>query len=135
MSHQLHFAQPHLYDIRKSGISIPLVLRVGNLTVKLDAKLDTGSIYCIFERYISEELGLRNEEGYQQRVSTITGSFTTYGHEVTLSMLGLEFNSMVFFAEDDSYQRNVIGRHGWLNKVQVGIIDYEGKLYLGSLDI
>jgi len=28
----------------------------------------------------------------------------------------------------------VVGRHGWLNRVRMGLIDYEGKLYLSRAD-
>jgi len=37
---------------------------------------------------------------------------------------------IVYFPEDPSINRNVLGRHGFINRVQLGLIDYEGKLFL-----
>lgn len=37
---------------------------------------------------------------------------------------------MVYFAADDYFPRNLLGRHGWLDQVRVGVIDYEGLLFL-----
>jgi hypothetical protein len=32
------------------------------------------------------------------------------------------------------FNRNAPGRHGRLSRIRVGLIDYEGKLYLGGVD-
>jgi hypothetical protein len=61
-------------------------------------------------------------------VSTATGRFLTYGHEVALSAAGFDFDSIVYFAADGDIDCNVLGRHGWLDRVVLGLIDYEGKL-------
>lgn len=47
-----------------------------------------------------------------QWIATPTGSFLTYGHEVTLSALGFQFAVIVFFAADEWFNRDVLGRHG-----------------------
>jgi hypothetical protein len=47
-----------------------------------------------------------------------------------MSILGEEFEASVCFAENPSFNRNVLGRHGFLDRVVIGIIDYEGALYL-----
>ena len=41
---------------------------------------------------------------------------------------------MVFFAEDENFRRNVLGRNGWLDRVVIGINDYDGKLYLSRYE-
>jgi len=33
-------------------------------------------------------------------------------------------------AADEDIDRNVLGRYGWLDRVTLGLIDYEGKRYL-----
>lgn len=43
---------------------------------------------------------------------------------------GFDFDAMVYFPADDFINRNVPGRHGFINRVQLGLIDYEGKLFL-----
>jgi hypothetical protein len=40
----------------------------------------------------------------------------------------------VYFASDEAFDRNVLGRFGWLDRMVIGINDYEGKLYLKSHD-
>ena len=130
MSYQLNFHLLHNYDAGKSGITVPVTLRAGGASVALNAKIDTGATYCIFQRLYGEHLGLDIKRGHDQLVSTPTGSFAAYGHAAGLSVLGFEFDAMVYLAADDSFSRDMLGRHGWPNRMQLGIVDYEGKLYL-----
>ena len=57
-------------------------------------------------------LGLNAESGRLQIFRTVTGSFPAYEHEVTLQVLGIEFSTLVFFAQDPAFGRNVLGRVG-----------------------
>jgi len=76
---------------------------------------------------------LEIESGIELNFSTATGSFRAFGHEITLTVLGIETVSTVYFAESEYFDRNVLGRIGWLNKVKLGLIDEEGKLFLSKL--
>ncbi len=134
MLYTLRFEDLLEYDAGKEGITVPTTLRSGNSYVRVESKLDTGSTYCVFERLQGELLGLDIESGLQQWIGTATGSFLTYGHEVTLSVRGFDFDVVAYFAKDESFNRNVLGRHGWLNRVRMGLIDYQGKLYLSHAD-
>ena len=53
-----------------------------------------------------------------------------YEHEVTLHTLDIEFSAPVFFAEDAMFNRNFLGRSGWLDRLRVGIADYDRLLLL-----
>jgi hypothetical protein len=86
--------------------------------------------HCIFERKFGEKIGLEIENGMRQNFGTATGTFLAYGHELTLIVAGFEFDSMVFFPENEHIKRNVLGRTGWLDRIILGLIDYEGKIYL-----
>lgn len=130
----INFEKLHLYDSGKVGISVEVSLKSGDLTSEFTAKIDTGATACIFNRASGERLGIEIETGEPQRFSTTTGSFLTYGHFVTLVVADFEFNSLVFFAEDENFNRNVLGRNGWLDRVIIGINDYEGKLYLSHYE-
>lgn len=57
-----------------------------------------------------------------------------FGHSVTLHTLGLEFDSVVYFAADYGLERNLLGRVGWLQKVRLAIIDYDSTVNLGAYD-
>ena len=46
----IEFETIHNYDTLKIGITIPVTLGANLLTVDFEAKLDTGSSHCIFER-------------------------------------------------------------------------------------
>jgi len=87
-----------------------------------------------FQRLYGEGLGLDIESGHRQQIGTATGVFTAYGHSVSLSVLSFEFDAMVYFAAEDSFKRDVLGRHGWMNRMTLGILDYEGELYLDRVD-
>jgi len=134
MAETLSFKKVHTYNTTEIGITITASLQFGQRTVVCDTKLDTGASFCIFERAQGEVLGIDVESGIAQQVGTPTGSFLAYGHEVILSVLGIETTSVVYFAEDENFSRNVLGRQGWLDRVRLGLIDYEGKLYLSNYD-
>ena len=132
MSLMLRFATLHHYDLGQLGITLPVALGSTPDAVKFDAKVDTGSSHCIFQRQHGEQLGFDIETGSLERFSTAMGSFPAYGHETTLSVLGFETTAVVFFAADEYFTRNVLGRVGWLDRVRLGLIDYEGRLYLSD---
>lgn len=122
----------HEYSLYDTGITVDLILQSGNLKVDVVAKIDTGSTYCIFERHHGEGLDLDIESGTPSEIGTATGSFRAFGHELTLSVLGIETVSTVYFAESDYFDRNVLGRIGWLDRVKLGLIEQEGKLFLSE---
>jgi hypothetical protein len=132
MAESLIFQKLHYYDLSQPGITAPVVLTCGDKHTEFTAKVDTGASACIFARIYGEELGLDIERGVAQRINTVTGSFLTFGHRVTLSVLDIAFETTVYFAEDVNFTRNVLGRQGWLDHLRLGLVDYEGKLYLSD---
>lgn len=134
MSYQLSFTELVNYDAGQPSITIPITLTVGQTRVNCNAKVDTGSSNCIFARNVGEELGLNIETGIRLLVGTVTGKFVAYLHEVTLSLASFQFNGLVGFAEDNEFQRNVLGRRGFIEQMALGLVDYEGKLYLGRYE-
>ena len=127
----LDFDTTHQYTDAKDGIHVPITLAVGRESVELLAKLDTGAEYCIFERKYGEMLGLDVQSGRLQRFRTVAGSFDAYEHEVTIQTLGIEFPAVAFFAQDLAFFRNFLGRSGWLDRLRIGIIDYDRMLFVG----
>jgi hypothetical protein len=134
MAYQLSFEKLVNYDVGEPGIGLAVELRSNERAVNLTAKVDTGATYCIFERRYAEQLGLDVELGMRQVFGTATGQFLAYGHDVTLSVSGFDFDSLVFFPADEQISRNVPGRVGWLDRMMIGLVDYEGKLYLSVYD-
>jgi hypothetical protein len=130
VSVQLTFERLLNYDAGQPGISLEVALRLGRDSVRCDAKIDTGSTFCIFARKVGEDLGCQIEGGLKRLVSTVTGTFVVYLHQVSLSVAGFELDALVGFAADDAFQRNVLGRRGFLEQIVLGIVDYEGQLYL-----
>ena len=134
MSYQLAFTELVNYDAGQPSITVPVTLSVGEARVDCDAKIDTGSSNCIFARNLGEELGLDIESGLRLRVGTVTGNFVAYLHEVNLSLASFEFSGLVGFAEDKEFRRNVLGRRGFIEQMTLGLVDYEGKLYLSRYE-
>jgi hypothetical protein len=134
VSFQLTFDYRLDYDAGQAGITLPVTLRLSQKVVGCEAKVDTGSTFSIFARQIGEDLGLGIESGIKRLVGTVTGTFEVYLHEVTLSLPGLEpgieLDALVGFAADEAFQRNVLGRRGFLEQTVLGLVDYEGRLYL-----
>jgi hypothetical protein len=130
MPHEIQFSHLTFYDAGKSGIVIPITLQAGNYTADVEAKLDTGASHCIFERFYGEALGLRVEAGERLEFNTATGRFIAFGHSLVLALNGFEFELLVYFAQEPLFNRNVLGRSGFLNRVVLGLDDYAGKLFL-----
>jgi hypothetical protein len=127
----LNFEKLLSYDAGELGINLNVSLQLLNESVELVAKIDTGASHCLFERRYGEQLGLDIETGIVQKFSTATGTFLAYGHNVTLVTDDLEFDSYIFFyADGNSPKPNVLGRFGWLDRIILGLVDYDGKLYL-----
>ncbi len=88
---------------------------VNGRAVRLLAKVDTGASFCIFARAYAEQLGVEVESGSPVRVGTVTGACHVYGHPVTMSCLGWELETTVYFAAAAEFNRNVVGRSRWLS--------------------
>jgi hypothetical protein len=130
MAFTLNFDQLIKYDVGQPGITLPATLKLINKSVDIVAKLDTGSTDCIFTRSVGEELGLVIEDGELTYIGTAAGRFPAYLHEITLSVLDYDFDAFVYFAAEEHFNRNILGRFGFLDRVQIGLIDYEGELYI-----
>lgn len=130
MSLKIDFSEVYEYNTLETGITVPIKLIYGGEEVDFPAKLDTGSSHCIFQYKHGARLGLTVENGTPLSFGTATGIFRAFGHELTISVLGVETHSMVYFAADEYFSRNVLGRQGWLDRVKLGLIDYEAKLFL-----
>ena len=132
MSEVLSFEEIYYYDTLKIGITVPVKLFFGEKLVRFEAKVDTGAANCIFERTHAERLNIDVESGDLIVFNTAVGNFAAYGHEVTLSVLNIETYAKVYFAKEDWFTRNVLGRQGFLDRVKLGLLDYEGKLFLSA---
>ena len=130
MMYSLGFDVRHQYDEHIYGLQIPVVLEVAGQRSKTLANVDTGASFCIFKLEHAHALGLTIESGFREDIGTANGgSFTTYGHTVSLSALGFVFDVIVYFAADVGLRRNVLGRRGWIDVLRLGIVDYERRLY------
>ncbi len=134
MDYQMNFTRLVNYDPGLPGVSVDVSLSLTGASVALEAKLDTGSTNCVFERDYGERLGLDIESGERVSIGTATGSFIAYRHSVTLNVHDYAFDSGVCFAEDNNIDRNVLGRLGFLDRVRLGLVDYDGKLYFSRYD-
>jgi hypothetical protein len=130
MPFQIEYQRKASYESLTSGITIEAILRHGNLETSCEAKIDTGSEVCLFARTYADSLELDVESGYREVFSTLAGNVIAHAHEIELETLGLRFQSYVYFAENYSIRRNLLGRQGWLQLVLLGLNDYNNELYL-----
>jgi hypothetical protein len=132
--YRLSFTELVNYDAGQSSITVGITLSVSQGKVPCTAKLDTGSSHCIFARHIGEALGIDIETGLPLTVGTVTGKFVVYLHEVNLSVASFKLCSLVGFAKDEVFRRNVLGRRGFIEQMSLGLVDYDGKLYMGRYE-
>lgn len=112
---------------------IALSSDIGNQII-VRVKLDTGSTFCVFQPHYADLLGLNVESGSSEKIRTVTGSFTAYGHDITMTVGELEWQTTVYFADDENFPVNVVGRIGFLDRLRIGLVDYEQLLYLNAYD-
>ncbi len=134
MAESINFARSFSYNAGENGITVPVEIKLSGKAAAFDAKIDTGSTNCIFARSYGEKIEIEIESGLPKRIRTATGSFLTYEHAVTLAVLEYDFDVLVCFAADDEFQTNVLGRHGFLMQIKLGIIEYENKLLISFYD-
>ncbi|MEK6410913.1 MAG: hypothetical protein AABN34_28660 [Acidobacteriota bacterium] len=134
MPFELSFSRREQYSSLATGINLETTLRFGDLFINCDAKVDTGAEVCLFQRAIGEALDIPIENGVKKSLETLTGVLTAYGHEVVLEVLGLQIQTVVFFAESGDVRRNLLGRQGWLQLIRLGIVDYDSELHLSLYD-
>lgn len=105
----LDFDKLVFFDAGKKGISVNTKLKLSDKETSFQSKIDTGSSFCIFERRFGEKLDLEIEKGLFQNVGTATGIFKVFGFRLTLDVENFQFDSLVYFAEDENFTRNVLG--------------------------
>ena len=110
---------------------MPIRLSHGDRSVELSARLDTGAADCLFDRSYADVLGLAGP-GVAREYRTVTGSFKAIGHEVTIETLGLQWSAMVFFHAMGNPAHAFVGRRGWLDRVRLGIVHGEQRLFVGQ---
>ncbi len=130
MAYHQTFQILHTYNEFRQGIEIEAILKLGSTVIPVEAKVDPGAEVCIFRREHGEMLGLIVESGHRIVLDSLAGSLVVYGHSVTLHTLGMEFESVVYFAANYNLRRNLLGREGWLRKIRLAIVDYDSALYL-----
>lgn len=131
----LAFRTKYAYSPSASGIEIEVGLRAGvNDPVRLLAKIDTGASFCIFQRDYAERMGIDVESGIPRWIGTPTGGFDAFGHAVTLSCFDWTFETIVYFAKPPEFNRNVLGRQGWLQRFRMAIVDHDSTLYLSEFN-
>jgi len=128
VSHQLTFTSVHNYGAE--AVIVPVELEFADKLVRTDAFVDTGATFCVFKRELATALDIDVESGTALRFSTVTGAFEAYGHIVTVKTFGYSFDVMVYFAAFEAFTRNVPGSRGWLDQVQLGLVEYESTLYI-----
>ncbi|HYE71758.1 MAG TPA: retropepsin-like aspartic protease [Blastocatellia bacterium] len=133
MSFQLDFTIKYRYPPTSVGVTIPVAIVLDESVVDAEAKIDTGSEYCIFRRETAEELGLEVNDGVPLKFSSLSGTMTAYVHRVIIQFLDLAFEAMVLFVADYGLPRNLLGRVGWLEHLHLGLTEAENTLYLSSI--
>jgi hypothetical protein len=131
---RISFSRTHPYPA--SCVEVPIELKLASLKpIRLNAAVDTGSAFCIFQREYGEQLNLSIESGIPETVRTADGGvIEIFGHYVMMTCLDWTFDSLVYFAKQASFRRNVVGRSGWLEKFKLGLIHHDGLLLLGHYD-
>ena len=102
-----------------------MALRYAGRESNFFARVDTGASFCVFQRLHAETVGIAVESGIRIRISTVTGGFLAYAHRVALSVLGIEVEATVCFAEDPPIP---------LGRLRIGLVHHDRWLYVSHYD-
>ena len=85
-------------------MALSLVMFSGEQRIELTAMVFAGATFCLPERSFGDPLRLDAEFGIRQEFRTAAGDFLAYGHEVTLSTLGIEvdYEQVLYLVPYDS---------------------------------
>ena len=87
-----------------------------------------------FDREYAEALSIEVESGTPTHFQTVYSRFQAYGHTLSLEVLGMEFDSVVYFFADSAISKNVVGRLGWLDRIRLAVVHHDSTLYLSAYD-
>ena len=92
--------------------------------------IDSGSTFSVFSRVLADELGVDVLQGRVQRLSTLGGSVLAYGHELEIEITPeVRYSTEVLFTEYP-VPRNLLGHHGFFDRVAVALRSKYGLIYL-----
>src|SRR3954468_15743284 len=99
----VEFETEYEYPDDHKGITVSVELRAAK-AVRLLATVDTGAENCLFQSAYAEGLGLSLEEGDRKTFSAAGGQpIVSYGHQVTIIVLGHSVESMVYFTDHPGF--------------------------------
>ena len=103
--YQIEFTSVHSYGSEREGISVPVILKAGENSVRVAESIDTGATFCIFRNELADALGLDPATAILKPFRTANSSFEALGHEVEISVLGVTTVSTVYFFADASINK------------------------------
>jgi len=112
--------------------AIEIILQRGDKKWSGLAIIDTGSMYSLFSYNVGTALGLNVPAGQPQRLETLGGLMTAYRHKVELEIAhGWSLGDMEVLFAETNISRNLLGRSDFLIRVQLGLDEQRGMIYLG----
>ncbi len=113
------------------GLRLPITLSIAGQEIEANAYLDIGATYCVLPREAGERLGLDVEAGEPTSLRTGGGQMPTFLHYANLTIDELSFEDVpICVAKYQEFDRILLGRAGWLQKVRLNLVVYEDSLYL-----
>jgi hypothetical protein len=110
--------------------AIFVALQNGTKNLQTIALIDSGSTYSLFDYQAGVELGIDVRSGRPQRLSSLGGVVLGYAHRIEIEIVeGWRFTTEVLFS-DQPVSRNLLGHHGFLEHVAVGLHGKISRIYL-----
>ena len=127
-----------MYDYsadRTAGIKLPIVIRTGEQSKRVLAKVDTGASFCIFAREHGEALGLTIDAVPRTELRLANNApLFVRGHRLVVEVFEYSLETTVYFAEEPDFPRDVVGRSGFLDRLRVAIVDYDSVIHVSHYD-
>lgn len=113
---------------------IPVTLKYGDQEIRIEALVDAGANFSIFDAKVAKLLGINLEEGDKICPIGIGGHICAYLHDITMTVDNITIQTKVAFSAEFAVSLNIIGRQGFFDKFIVCYDDIDGNLLLRTRD-
>lgn len=97
---------------------VPINLKAGSQTIKLDALIDSGADYCIFPLKVAKDLKLFFRSSDKTKFHGI-GKAEGYWHQIEITVGNTSYKTKAVFADLKNMEFGVLGQKGFFDHFDV----------------
>lgn len=117
----------------KNGQWFPIIevtLKHGSKQINVEALLDSGASFSVFQPEIAEYLGITIEKGSKIYLTGIGGRILGYLHKIPVTIAQTTFSCKVVFSQEFNVSLNLLGRNNFFLPFIISFFEKKRKVSL-----